>query len=97
MIPVGSNATSSSKHVRAVGEILAKNFKDIKTHGFGTEVAGDWSNLVKALEETQRELFSKHDVKRAAVKVELDLREDKPVSERSISKRIKGVNFGQAA
>jgi uncharacterized protein YqgV (UPF0045/DUF77 family) len=73
---------SNSEAVRDVGKILAKNFSDIRAHGFGTEVSGDFKDTCKALEAIIQDAYSKHHREQLELRIDINPFKDKLISQR---------------
>ena len=80
------SGTSNSRAVREVGRILAKRFKDIKPHGFGTEVSGKLKDVEAALGDIAK--HSTVNQMREQVELRLDLN---PAKDRKIAERIASI------
>ena len=86
VVPIGSG-TSISEKVNKAGRILARQgFKEVKTHGFGTNVSGRWSDVVAASENIAQNLLSEKNLDRFSINFKVSFRKDKP--NQSIGKRL---------
>lgn len=88
VVPIGIG-TSISKEVSKAGGILKRSgFTEVKPHGFGTNVSGDWSKLIHASEKIAETLIN-DGVPRLSLNLKVSFRPDK--KQQSIGARLAKV------
>lgn len=79
VVPLGTDQGASiSKYTRSAGEILARSgLSEVKTHGFGTNVSGEWSKVKNAIDRIAQNQLEDLNVPRVSINLKLSFRKDK--------------------
>ncbi len=87
---MGDSKASTSKEVKEVIKLISRaGFKEVQTHGFGTNVSGDLQTLLKTIENIAKEIMENSTIPRLSLNLKISFRKDK--QDQSISKRLAAV------
>jgi uncharacterized protein (TIGR00106 family) len=88
-IPIGVGL-SLSKYVANALKVIEDSGLKYEFHSMGTNVEGEWKDIIKLIEKCHKELFSMG-VQRISTSVKFSIRQDKDPSMESKKKSVKEI------